>query len=181
MSTHFYESKIFTFLMILFTLAVLALTGYIFYPKYQAEAQLESYAATAGAIKISETVKAQGRSNKSGSWTEHIPCITFKLSDSSAPITACKAVGFIDSPDQAKQFLASHYAAASGFTVYVSPDKSKASLDSYSPERARAALLPWVLICVGIPAGNLVGWILLRRTVRRHRSMQGSTTGVADR
>ncbi len=169
MPLHFFESKLFSIAIFFATLSVVAAMGFIFYPKYQAEAQLKFYTPSTGAVKISEEVKVTHRSNKSGSWREHVPCITLKLTDASAPITACKVTGFIDSPEEAKQFLASNFGSASGFTVYVSPDKNKASLDQFNPERARSALLILVLVLVIVPAGNLALWFYLRRMVKKKR------------
>lgn len=153
--------------MIFTALAVMAALTYVFYPQYQAQVQLESYAPSQSAIKISEDVKVKHRSNKSGSWSEHIPCLTLQISNAAVPLTACKVTGFIDSPEAARQFLATNYASATGFTVYVSPDKTNVSLDSFSPERARAALLPLALIWAIVPAVYVGLWFFLRRMVRR--------------
>lgn len=162
----------FAFAMIFATLAVMAAAGFIFYPKYQAEAQLELYAPSQSAVKISEEVKVRHRSNKSGSWSEHIPCITLRLSDAGQPVTACKLTGFVDSPDAARQFLASNFGAASGFTVFVSPDKSKVSLDGFDPTRARSALLPLILILVIVPVCEFGTWLFLQKLVKRQREQK---------
>ena len=167
MPKHFFETKLFTVAMLIGTLVPMVAAAYFLYPKYQAEAQLESYTPTSSAIKISEDVTVKHRSNKSGSWREHVPCITLKLSADSAPLTACKLTGFIDSPELAKQFLASNYGSASGFTVYVSPDKTRASLDSFNPERARSALLLLLIILAMLPACDFGIWFYLRRMVRK--------------
>ena len=167
---NFFESKLFAFGLMLATPAVLALTGYLFYPKYQAQARLEFYAPSTSAIKISEEVKVTTHSNKSASWKLHTPCITLKLSEAGQPITACKAVGFMDSPDQARQFLASRYPGPSGFTVYVSADQRQASLDSYDAARARQALMPMVIIWVLFPVCNFGMWFYLRKKAQRQRS-----------
>lgn len=166
---NFFESIWFALGMFVATLAVLALTGYLFYPKYQAEARLEFYAPVSNAIKISEEVKVTSHSNKSSSWTVHTPCITLKLSEAGQPITACKAVGFMDSPDQALQFLTSRYAGPSGFTVYVSADQRQASLDGYDASRARQALMPMVLIWILFPACNIGMWFYLRKMAKKQR------------
>ena len=169
MPKHIFETKMFAFIVFFCTVAALAASSLAFYPKYQAEAELESYAPTPNAVKISEEIKIQRRSNKSSSWSEHIPCITLKLSDDSAPLTACKLTGFVDSPDQAKQFLASNFGGASGFTVYVSADKQKASLEGYDPARAKSALLPLVLIFVILPVCMFGFFYYFRRMVKKAR------------
>jgi hypothetical protein len=75
MSKHIFETKMFAFAVFFCTVAALAASSFALYPKYQAEAELESYAPTLNAVKISEEIKVQRRSNKSSSWSEHIPCI----------------------------------------------------------------------------------------------------------
>ena len=167
MPPHFFESKLFSVAMLIGTLAPMAATAFLLYPKYQTEAALESYAPTSNTLKVSEEVSVKHRSNKSSSWREYIPCITLTLSDASAPITACKVAGFVDSPEQARQFLSTNYGSASGFTVYVSPDRTKASLESYSPDRARSALLLLVLILTIVPVFNIGIWFFLRSMVKK--------------
>ena len=174
MPKHFFETRIFSFAMVFATLAVMAGLGFVFYPKYLAEVQLEFYAPSNSAIKIGEDVKVKHRSNKSASWSEYIPCTTVKLSDADPPITACKLTGFVDSPDAARQFLASNYASASGFTVYVSPDKHQASLEGFNPARARSALMPLLLIGTIVPAFNLGLWFFLWSMVKKTKVGAGN-------
>lgn len=177
MSPHFFESKIFALIMLFATVAVLAVSAWLLYPPYQAQARLEAYTPSQSAIKLGEDVQVKHRSNKRGAWSEHIPCLTLQLREGAAPLTACKATGFVDAPEAARQFLATHYGKPSGFTVYVSPDQSHVSLDGFSAERTRSALLPLVLIGVLVPAVEFGTWVFLRRLVRRRQGKDSPPTG----
>lgn len=125
------------------------------YTQYTAQLTLKSYTPTTQAIKVSETVKKvhhyrKRKHHSSSSYNEFIPCITVKLPENSQPLEACKAKGFKNSEKSAELFLATHYGTTTGFTVYISPNKAKISLEKY--EQTSVDQLLWMMVITPILA-----------------------------
>ena len=123
------------------------------YTQYTTQLTLKTYTPTTQAIKVSETVKKvhhyrKRKHHSSSSYNEFIPCITVKLPENTQPLEACKAKGFKNSEKSAELFLETYYGKPTGFTLYISPDKTKVSLEKY--EQTSVDQLLWMMILTPI-------------------------------
>jgi hypothetical protein len=165
----FIETKLFAIAMIFGTLAALGASGFFLYLQYKVQAELKTYTPSTQAIKVSEYIESIQHSGgrSSSSYTEFLPCITLKLSENSQPIKACTTQGFNNSQEQAQQFLTANYGQSTGFTVYVSPDKTKASLEGYGKEKEQKPLFIMLLLLVIESIGGFGLYFFLQFIVKK--------------
>jgi hypothetical protein len=166
---NFIESKLFIFCMMSGVLLAVAAFEFAAYVQYKVQAELKTYSSTTKVIKVAEQIKSIEHSGGSSnsSYTEFLPCITLKLTESSPVIEACKMKGFKNSQSQAQQFLSANYSPSAKFSVFISPDKNKASLEGYNKAEENKLLLAMLLILIIVPLGNIGLYFFIRFVAKK--------------